>query len=308
MKKKTGWGGLVKGLPVALFIFSGAMLTMGKGNLFELLISGALGALALAVSSVAARSALGNEEKSGFSRIFFVVLALITVTSSVYVAAISTREMMNFVRNVMLLRGAGLATGAVFVALCSYVASLGLVTVKKLSFIAALTVFASALFMLLLSFESFKLGRIEDLFASVRKISIEGVLRAFSLYFAPAVIAVIYISLEERASVASLFGGATATVLLLLCFLNVFLLLGSFGASEVNPYFTAVSTVTAGKLFARMEGFAYMMYYVAAFVRVSVCIALPCRLCEGIAKRKRRFLPYFMGLSVLLVTIVLSLS
>ena len=308
MRKKTVWGGLVKGLPVALFIFSGAMLTIGKVNFFELLISGALGAITLAVSSVAARSALGNEKKRGAARGFFVVLALITVTSSVYVAAISTREMIDFARDVMLLRGAGLVTGLVFVALCSYVASLDGGTVKKLSFIAALTVFASALFMFLLSLESFKLGRLADLLASAGEISIEGALRSFSIYLAPAVIAVIYISLEERASGAALLGGIAATFLLLLCFLNVLLLLGSLSALEENPYITAVSTVTAGKLFTRMEGFAYIMYYAAAFVRVSVCIALPCRLFGRIIKRKSRFLPYFMGLSVLLVTIVLSFS
>jgi hypothetical protein len=127
--------------------------------------------------------------------------------------------------------------------------------------------------------------------------------------FAPAVLAVVYISaMGERRARASLYGTVIATFLLALCFLNVFLLLGSLGNSEDYPYSIAVSTVTAGKLFVRMEGFSYIMYYAAGAVRVSVCISLVDLLYERMLKKKYAFMPYVIGVAVLLVTLLLSLS
>ena len=94
-------------------------------------------------------------------------------------------------------------------------------------------------------------------------------------------------------------------MLILICFLGVLLLLGGgFGATLEYPYATAVSTVTAGKLFARLEGFAYLTYYVSSALRVSVCISLV----STLVSRKSRILPYAVGALVLLVTVLLSIA
>ena len=307
--KKTKEGLLVNGLLVALFIFAGNMLWVGKGNLVELLLAGAIGALALPVAFVAAVAVFGEGEKKGGAKIFFVVLATITVMASVYVASLAASEFSHFVEDVMLLSFPRFAVAAIFLALCSYLASKGS-AVRKFSFAAAVIVFAAILLLLVLSLESFKIERIGELLSSAKEVKAAGVVNLFSSVFAPAVIAVIYLSSNGEGRVlSSVLGTAIAILLLSVCFLNVLLLLGgSFGASEPYPYSTAVSTVTAGKLFARMEGFAYIMYYASELVRGAVCIALVSLLVERITGKKWRALPYATGLLVLLVTLLLSCS
>ena len=307
MVKKTKGGLLVNGLIIALFIFAGNMLLVGKGNLVELLLASVLGSLALPVAFVAAVAVFGEGEKKGGAKIFFVVLATITVMASVYVASLAASEFSHFVEDVMLLSFPRFAVAAIFLALCSYLASKGS-AVRKFSFAAAVIVFAAILLLLVLSLESFKIERIGELWEM--EVKTAGVVNLFSSVFAPAVIAVIYLSSNGEGRVlSSVLGTAIAILLLSVCFLNVLLLLGgSFGASEPYPYSTAVSTVTAGKLFARMEGFAYIMYYASELVRGAVCIALVSLLVERITGKKWRALPYATGLLVLLVTLLLSCS
>ena len=312
MNKKMKRRAISWGFPVALFIFAGNMLEVGKGNFIELLLAGAVGALALPVSAVAASAVFEKEEKKGVSKIIFTLFSLLTAVAAIYVASLTVKDFSFFVGEVMLLKLPALAVGAVFIALCSYLATEGGRTIKKFSFLSILIVFVSATVLFALAFESFETDRILDIIRSARNIRAEGVISTFSTVFAPAVIAVIYISAEgrgEKRGLSAFLGAIMAILILAVCFLNVFLLLGgSLGSSEDYPYATAVSTVTAGKLFARMEGFSYMMYYSSGVARVSLCIALISLLSEKITGKKWRFLPYATGAGIFLVTLLFSAS
>jgi arginine exporter protein ArgO len=80
-----------------------------------------------------------------------------------------------------------------------------------------------------------------------------------------------------------------SSAFLLICHFNVVLLLGEhFGATRDYPYSEAVSTVTAGKLSARMEGFAYLMYYAIAAVKTAVSIAFACCVIREMLPKKQR--------------------
>ncbi len=310
MNKSAGIKSLVWSFPVSLFIFAGNMLTVGKSDLFELLFAALVGIFALPVSAVAAACVFGESEKRGAKKVIFIVLSLPVAAASFYVAAETVNDLSAFVGGVMLLRIPELWVSVIFVALCSYLAASGAQAVKKFAFVAFLIVSLSALFLFLLSLGSLKFERIGEIISSAKEISIGGAVNTFSHVFAPAVLAVIYVAASgEKKARASFLGTVMAVILLTVCFLNVFLLLGnSLGSTEDYPYATAVSTVTAGKLFARMEGFAYLMYCAAGVVRASVCIALISLLPEKIMNRKYPFLPYVAGGGVFLVTLLLSLS
>ena len=232
-----------RGLPVALFIFAGNMLAVGKGNLAEILLSAVFGVIALPIAAVAASAVFGEGEKKGLSKIIFIILTLLAAIAAIYVAAITVNDFSRFVEGVMLLRIPRLAVGVIFVALCSYLFFTGNTTVKKFAFVGTLIVCASVIILFALSFQSLEADRIYDIIKSTKEISAEGIAKSFSLIFAPAVIAVIYISAENRekgSSVASFWGAVIAVLLLTVCFLNVFLLLGgSLAASEDYPYATA---------------------------------------------------------------------
>ena len=297
---------LTFGFLVSLFIFAGNMLAVGKGSLSELLLAAALGAVSLPVSAFAASSVFGEGEKNGASRVIFFVLSVAVAAAAIFVAGKTVWSFADFVGDVMLLRLPAVAVSVIFVLLCSYIAYCGEATVKKFTLVAFFVISLSALILFLLSLPALEFERIGRVLGGL---GANGVLKTFSEVFAPAVLAVVYISATgEKRARASLYGTVIATVLLTLCFLNVFLLLGGLGNSEDYPYSVAVSTVTAGKLFVRMEGFSYIMYYAAGAVRVSVCISLVRLLCERILKKKYAFIPYLIGAAVLSVTLLLSLS
>ena len=73
----------------------------------------------------------------------------------------------------------------------------------------------------------------------------------------------------------TLWGIASGTLLLCLCILNSVLLFGTRFAGTLDyPYASAISTVTIGRLFTRLDGFAYFVYFAASITRITVCTIL----------------------------------
>ncbi len=71
------------------------------------------------------------------------------------------------------------------------------------------------------------------------------------------------------------WGITSGSVLLGLCILNSVLLFGTrFSGALDYPYASAVSTVTIGRLFTRLDGFSYFVYFAAAITRITVCTIL----------------------------------
>lgn len=69
-------------------------------------------------------------------------------------------------------------------------------------------------------------------------------------------------------------GIAMGYLLLSLCISSAIMLFGpSFSARIEYPYTAAVSTVSVGRLFTRMDYFSYFIYFTSAIVKITVCIA-----------------------------------
>lgn len=65
------------------------------------------------------------------------------------------------------------------------------------------------------------------------------------------------------------FGG----VLLGFCILSSFLLFGADLSARLDyPYASVVSTVTVGRLFTRMDGFSYFIYFASSITKINTCI------------------------------------
>ena len=196
---------------------------------------------------------------------------------------------------------------AIFLFLCAYLGSLGEGSVRKMAVIFFAILAAVSILLFLLSVRSFDLSQTDVLFG---KITAHGVIREFGNVFAPTVLAIIYLSGDGETGRLRC-GGAVlsvifASLLLLICRLNVSFLFGeSFAAALAYPYSEAVSTVTAGKLFARMEGWAYLMYYASSALRTSVCLSLCCRLAFRILPRLREKRTWAFFISVAFASVCL---
>ena len=74
---------------------------------------------------------------------------------------------------------------------------------------------------------------------------------------------------------ASLSGIVLGVVLLGICILNSVLLFGPRLAAMLDyPYASSVSTVTIGRLFTRLDGFSYFIYFSACLTKITVCLFL----------------------------------
>ncbi len=87
----------------------------------------------------------------------------------------------------------------------------------------------------------------------------------------PSLLLVVYAKLHEFSDKATFSGMALGNALLAFCILNSVLLFGSDFAGRLDyPYASAISTVTFGNLFTRMDGFAYFIYFASCLIKITV--------------------------------------
>ena len=78
---------------------------------------------------------------------------------------------------------------------------------------------------------------------------------------------------DKERKTLSLMGVISGYILLGLCLSSAVMLFGSNFAGQIEyPYAAAVSTVSIGRLFTRMDYFSYFIYFVSAVARVNVCL------------------------------------
>ena len=79
-------------------------------------------------------------------------------------------------------------------------------------------------------------------------------------------------ALKER-HISAHLGVILGYFLLLIGILSPLLLFGSELSAELSfPHFSAVSTITVGRLYTRLDGFLYLIYFITAITKINVCI------------------------------------
>lgn len=97
----------------------------------------------------------------------------------------------------------------------------------------------------------------------------------FENVFFPVLLLPVYHSvIFKNAKKSALFWGAvTGYILLGLCILGALLLFGTKLSGKLDyPFASAVSTVTVGRIFTRLDGFSYIIYFVTSIVRITVSV------------------------------------
>ncbi len=89
----------------------------------------------------------------------------------------------------------------------------------------------------------------------------------------PTAILALYAKQHKTSLPVALTGVCVGNVFLLISIFNAILLFGAQMSGELDyPYAMAISTVTFGSLFSRLDGFSYFIYFVTALVKITVCI------------------------------------
>ncbi len=89
----------------------------------------------------------------------------------------------------------------------------------------------------------------------------------------PSLLLPIFAKIESQQKKTALGGLTIGYILIGICLLNSLLLFGNEFSGRLDfPYAQAISTVTFGNLFTRMDGFSYFIYLVCCLIKITVCI------------------------------------
>lgn len=89
----------------------------------------------------------------------------------------------------------------------------------------------------------------------------------------PILVLTLFAKQNNIGTIVTLSGISVGAILLVICILNSVLLFGADMAGELQyPYANAISTVTFGNLFSRLDGFSYFIYFVTALIKITVCV------------------------------------
>ncbi len=89
----------------------------------------------------------------------------------------------------------------------------------------------------------------------------------------PILVLTLFAKQNNIGTVVTLSGISVGAVFLIISILNSVLLFGAEMSGELlYPYANAISTVTFGNLFFRLDGFSYFIYFVTALIKITVCV------------------------------------
>ncbi len=215
-----------------------------------------------------------DEACSGFKKAVAVIALLAVAVAALFLATDTFEAFYNFAAEVLLPDTAKWICIITFAAVVGFFLSQTTENVLKFFLVAFVFVFLAVIFFFLASLGDYKLQNIfifrlpewSGLFTQAKPYFLQAVL--------PSLIFPVYeaLALKKSRLSAALSSAAVGSILLGLCILGSVLLFGAPLAGRLDyPYASAVSTVSVGRLFTRMDGFSYFIYFAAALAKITVC-------------------------------------
>lgn len=205
------------------------------------------------------------------------LLLILAAAYAFYNAAVTFIRYTDFVDKILLPETPEFLIAAVFILSAVYLATRRQEVILKLALIAVFAAVAAVCLFFLLSAKDFKAENIFNYgFPNFSQL-----LKSSKPYFInvalPALLIPAYSALftgKSRVG-APFFGLITGLTLTLLCLLESLLLFGAPLAERLSfPLAAAVSTVTVGSLFTRMDGIVYCLFFLPALIKTAVCMKL----------------------------------
>lgn len=262
----------------ALFILGSGIITLPTKNadrytLYTLIISVLFTFLIYFILSLIQKYFL---EKTQNSKIFKIFSAIIYTAISVYALFTFAYTFKIFTRFAahILLRDTSFLTAAILLGLVVwFFASRKQVDILKFSLICLVAALPVILFFFFGAMDDYKIDNIfiynlpefknllKNLYPFLKEISF------------PIIILFSFASSHKETTKSTISGIFIGYILLFLCISSAVMLFGSTFAARIEyPYTAAVSTVSVGRLFTRMDYFSYFIYFTSAIIKITVCL------------------------------------
>lgn len=280
----------------------GVLFTLGNSLLFSEQASDATAVFSLAAAGAAGlvscllvrpvvQWAVGPPAgRSRLSAFWQISVCLLFFAAVFYVGADCFREHLRFLTDNLLPRNARLALAAVFFLCVLVLAESENDAVLKFSLILLPVLLLLTLGLFFLSIRSFyPHALLPDSFSVTRMF--KGIPPFLPTVFFPALCIPLYEAVTfQKTTGKSVWGVALGYLLLLFCFCHAVLLLGNGLAFTDFPYIEAISTLSLGSLYTRMDGFAYFTVFAVCLIRCGICVKLLLELCSRFGAGKRKLL------------------
>lgn len=233
-------------------------------NTFPILLALAAGILLLtAVSAIIFKIKIKN-------RVLRDVLLFAFAAAAIVAGIKNCTEYIDFVSRSMLPESSHAAIALIFFAITVFFACAKNTAFYKFALVCAVI---SAAVVIVFFFVSFPQYNFENITFKTNSSAFKSVPRILFKIFAVSVTAAVFmrLSLENPKTSAVSAGAICAGILIFLVYLCSVLIFGSAAAVFDFPFADAVSTVSVGALFTRMDGFAYILFFLSSLMRCSVC-------------------------------------
>lgn len=216
-----------------------------------------------------------RERKNPIAKAIVTFCLCIAIIFSLFLAAKAFVRLNAFVCEVMLIK-----TPRFITALClAVLAVVAVIGSKEYIFkFSLITTFVSALIILVLFVLSAPRFEVRNIipYTYLPSYNLLGQTTEYLLKaFLPCVIAVVYICSTHESPKGSILcdGVLLGGIMLLLCVANSILIFGASESAEMQyPYSDAVSLVTLGELFSRMDGLSYLLIFISSVTKIIVCL------------------------------------
>lgn len=267
----------------ALFILGNAVIILPTGNANEFTFLGYLAAavlgflLYLIVLPAAKRLFCENAAigKSKFLKAGLCLVYTFTAIFALWCAADAFGNFISFINKVILPDTPIFFTAAIFTAVVAFFATRRQEDILKFFLIAFWFVLAIILFFFVATSFKFNLRNIFVFELPKMKTLISQAKPYFFNPLIPALLLPVYnvLTFKNVRPGAAFTGLASGLILLGLCIIGSILLFGAPLAGRLPyPYSSAISTVSIGRLFSRLDGFSYFIYFACALAKITVCL------------------------------------
>ncbi len=208
--------------------------------------------------------------------------------ASAFAAVFSLREYPRFIFDDMLTRGNYLTVKAIFTVCVFAFAAAREHAIYKFSLLSAVLVSGVFAVLFFTSLKTFDAGNLKSAI-SLTGFSFKQTAVYYFKMFLPTLPAAAFVCGNEKAIKAGALGTAWAFLLCAVVLLDCILSFSLPLAAKLDyPYIDDISTVTVGSLFTRMDGFAYIAFFVCYLVKCGVCVRICGKLVQraGIKNRK----------------------
>ena len=240
------------------------------------LITCGLGILLYFPLSLLARKIYSPSNTNSISiKIFKASAFLIISIFSAFLIAEAFMDYVNFTKSVILSGGSTFGIIAVFLLICLFFALKRQEDILKFALLSFFAVLFLVIFFFFAAMPNYSLRNIFIFRLPDTQTLFKQSLPYFKNPVLPSLLLPFYnVLIFKEQKKSALFSGYFAGSLLLgLGILSAVLLFGTTFAGNLSfPYSSAVSTVSIGRLFTRLDGFSYFIYFSAALIRINVCI------------------------------------